>query len=158
VTSTVCLCEDGWLSGPNNAQHHLRSRQIGLNQLLSLISLAFCCLSGDYCRKFDTALDGHHRTVYAVIDKSKMISSQSYDLKGILTYYNAIALGVLWLLMNYAWGVLRYHSINRSKTAGVLPPRYPSIIPYLGTTVQLLYDTRGAISRSTLVRLMTNTD
>lgn len=53
------------------------------------------------------------------------------------------------LAINYVCEVRSWHQGNVDPRMQQIPPKHPSCIPYLGNSLQLLWDTRSLLQRAT---------
>lgn len=64
-----------------------------------------------------------------------------------------IALFTVQLLVTYFYAIGRWHYVNRfeksSKDRSRLPPRYPSLVPYVGSAISFAWDNANFIRRAT---------
>ncbi|KAK0630536.1 cytochrome P450 [Bombardia bombarda] len=73
--------------------------------------------------------------------------ASSFDPSALLAFAG-IAIGV-GLAFNYAYDVIEYHRAQGNETENCLPPKYPTLIPYLGNIVPFLWNTPSFLQRTT---------
>lgn len=71
--------------------------------------------------------------------------------QSLLQYPATIYLGIavittIWLSL-FAMNTLKFHRIHQSPDVGKVPPTYPSLVPYLGIAIPLLWNPRVALER-----------
>jgi hypothetical protein len=54
---------------------------------------------------------------------------------------------VLVVLVQYVYDILEYYRVTGRARKNELPPRIPTLIPYLGSIIPFLWDTPGYLQR-----------
>lgn len=83
-----------------------------------------------------------------VKDASSLVGTE-----GLITWNSLLAGGTAVWLAVFAYQVHSFNRSHRLRNYGQIPPKYPTLIPYLGVVIPLLWDTRSALTHLTLVLL-----
>lgn len=70
---------------------------------------------------------------------------------GFILFIQVLIVGTLALLAAYVYDTVKFHRAHQSTDVGQLVPRYPTLIPFFGTIIPLMWNSPAALGRFTWV-------